>query len=125
MNNIKIKKGDVILIIALLLLSLVIWLCITNLSKDGERVVIEQDGNVIASLNIDDNAVRNIYSDGILTNTVTVKDGKAYMSYADCKDKICKNHTPISKSGESIICLPNKRSVSVVGDDNSVDGVAR
>ena len=61
MNNIKIKKGDVILVIALFLLSLVIWLCITNLSKDGEQVVIEQDGNVIASLNINDNAVRNIY----------------------------------------------------------------
>lgn len=45
------------------------------------------------------------------------------MIYADCKDKICKNHKEISKSNESIICLPNKVEVTVISDKSEdVDG---
>lgn len=48
------------------------------------------------------------------------------MEYADCPDQICVKHAEISKSGSSIVCLPNKVVITVHGDKNSMpDGVAR
>ena len=58
-------------------------------------------------------------------NTVVVKNHAVSVSYADCPDKICKNHKSISKSGETIVCLPNKVTVTVEGGENEIDGVAK
>ena len=47
------------------------------------------------------------------TNTLVIKDGVADMIFADCPDQICVKHSPISKVGETIICLPNKVVVTI------------
>ena len=58
------------------------------------------------------------------TNQLTIKDGKAKMIHADCPDQLCVNQKAISKDGESIICLPNKVVITIVGGDESeVDAV--
>ncbi len=46
-------------------------------------------------------------------NTLVINGRTADMVYADCKDRVCVNHTPISKIGETIICLPNKVVVTI------------
>lgn len=47
------------------------------------------------------------------TNTLVIKEGAVDMIYADCPDQICVKHDPISKAGETIICLPNKVVVTI------------
>ena len=96
-------------------------------SKSGDRVLIEQNSAQIAVLDLNKDCVYNVYNDnGDICNTVQIKNGKVKMIYADCKDKICKNHKEISKSNESIICLPNKVEVTVISDKGEdVDGVAK
>lgn len=47
------------------------------------------------------------------TNILVIKDGAADMISADCPDQICVKHNPISKAGETIICLPNKVVVTI------------
>ena len=86
-------------------------------SKSGDRVLVEQNSAQIAVLDLNKDCVYNVYNDnGDICNTVQIKNGKVKMIYADCKDKICKNHKEISKSNESIICLPNKVEVTVISD---------
>ncbi|MDD3570405.1 MAG: NusG domain II-containing protein [Lachnospiraceae bacterium] len=59
-------------------------------------------------------------------NIVVVKDGKAEIIDADCPDKICVNHKPISFRKESITCLPHKVVVEIEGgNENSVDAVVQ
>ena len=41
---------------------------------------------------------------------------EVYMEKANCKDLICVKHKPISKNGESIICLPNQVYIEVISD---------
>lgn len=54
-----------------------------------------------------------------------IKDGKADITEADCPDKVCVKQKPISKAGESLVCLPNKIIITVVeGEENELDGVA-
>ena len=79
--------------------------------------MVEQNSAQIAVLDLNKDCVYNVYNDnGDICNTVQIKNGKVKMIYADCKDKICKNHKEISKSNESIICLPNKVEVTVISD---------
>lgn len=48
------------------------------------------------------------------TNVLVIKDGMAYVKEADCKNQVCVNSRPISKNGETIVCLPHKFVVSIV-----------
>ena len=59
------------------------------------------------------------------TNILTIKNGKAKMTDADCPDQLCVHQKAASKNHESIICLPNKVVVEVDGSEESeFDAVA-
>ena len=46
-------------------------------------------------------------------NTIEIKNGKADITAATCKNQICVKHKKIEKKGESIVCLPNKVIVEI------------
>ena len=124
MEKFRIKKADIIIIAAVLCAAAVLLLCLNLFAGHGNVAVIEQDGAVIAELPLDEDATFEVKADGKVTNTVEIKDGRVSVTKADCPDKICKNHRPVSKNGESIICLPNKVVITVKGSGEKVDGVA-
>jgi len=59
------------------------------------------------------------------TNTLVIQDGCAWVEHASCPDKICEKQGKISKSGETVTCLPNRVMVTVVGDDPALDGIVK
>lgn len=116
------KKGDIVLIFAALLLCAALFLCINVFNKNyGEFVQIEVGGNVEAVLPINKDASYDVMNSGKITNTVKIENGAVSVSYADCKDQICAEHKKISKVNESIICLPNKVVVTVISADGAED----
>lgn len=121
------KKGDILLIAAVILLSAILFLCLYVFNhNEGSFVRIEADGIVEAELPLNEDAIYNIEKAGGITNVVVIKDGYVSVSEADCPDKICVNHKKINKTGESIICLPNKVIVTVESNHgNETDGVVR
>ena len=46
------------------------------------------------------------------------------MIEADCPDLICVHHKPISRQGESIVCLPHKVIVEVTGEESAQEDEA-
>ena len=52
-------------------------------------------------------------------NLISVTDGTVMMEEADCKDQICVHHKPVSSVGESIICLPHRLVVEIIGDNHA------
>ena len=54
-------------------------------------------------------------------NILVIEDGRAYLSDANCPDKLCVHQGKISRTGEVITCLPNKLTVTVFGAEESVD----
>ena len=51
-----------------------------------------------------------------------ISDGTVDVTGADCPDKICVDHRIISKTGESIVCLPNRVVITIAaGDDTAAD----
>ena len=105
-------RNDIILIVALVLIVAVAAVFVFVLSKPGDTVVVTVDGKVYGeySLSVDrEIGIEN--GDGF--NVLVIKDGKAFIASASCPDGVCSSHRPVSRDGESIICLPNKVVVEI------------
>lgn len=104
----KLKRFDIILIGFLLFASLVLFTLFGTIKRKGKRVVIKQNDTVVYSgLLSKDGEV------SLKRNTVKIENGVVFMKSADCKNQICVKTGKISKSGETIICLPNKVIVEI------------
>ncbi len=115
------KKNDWILIIAVLAAALIfLGIHFMRPSQGDAMAVVTIDGGTFGSWPLSKDHTVEI-GDG---NRLVIKDGKADMVWADCPDKLCVNQKAISREGESIICLPNKVVVSIVGgEEGEVDSV--
>ncbi len=127
------KKNDVILIISLIIIAAILMVAINLfVKKDGAYAVITMDGKELASLALNKDSEYTITEDMELgngsdasINVIAVESGKVYMKSADCPDRICVNTGKISKTGETIVCLPHKIVIEIKGNDIEVDGVAQ
>lgn len=117
---IKKHKIDIIVISSLLLISIAVLLVTQLTRKDGAYVEIKIDGKVVAEISLEDDGV---YTLNHGTNELTIKGGVAYMTDSDCPDHTCENTGKVKYVGETIVCLPNKVHITVIGpkDDTSVD----
>ena len=100
------KKGDFIVIGALCAVAAIIFLILNLLSKPSVTVTVSQNNKIVYEGKIDEDKQIKLES-----NTVVIKNGEVFMKEATCKNQICVKHKKISKSGESIVCLPNRVTV--------------
>ena len=120
----KIKKGDIIISLALLLLSLLMSFGISNSKPktSGKILRVEQNSKLYGEYPLDiDREV--VFDDGVHFNKIVIKYGKAYMDEANCRDQICTHMKEISMNGETIICLPNRVFLEVVDPENENDDI--
>lgn len=103
------RKGDIALI-TVAVISLVLWLIP---KPQGGRVIISVNGEVYREVSLDENLVIPIETE-YGKNTVVIEKGEVFVTDADCPDGLCEKGG-ISKNGESIVCLPNRLSVTVEG----------
>ena len=112
------KKRDIILILSVLIVAAALFLVVEMTKKDGAGVVVKVDGNKIAEYSLSENATYELNGG---TNILVIENGKAYLSDANCPDKLCVHQGKISRTGEVITCLPNKLTVTVFGAEESLD----
>ena len=122
--NMKNHKRDLILIGILLLTALILFL----LFKDKQRnepdavAVVTVDGTEIARYPLSRNGTF-VLNEG--SNTLVIENGEAWVSEANCPDKLCMGFGKISKNGEIIVCLPNRLIVMIEGGEASgIDAIA-
>lgn len=116
----KFTRKDFLVLFIIALVGLVIGGFIIVTSKSGENVVVKVDAEVIKTLPLGMDTVYEIKTKAG-TNTLTIKDHKAYMSYATCPDKLCMKMGRIDKSGQSVVCLPNRVIIQIEGGDYEID----
>jgi len=121
------KTGDKIVIL-IIVLSLVFGFVINRYNQKSETryLLILSDGQVYLKTPLYDTAPKTTYfvksSEGYLY--VEVNKGKVRVIDSTCKDKLCIKQGEISKVGETIICLPNRISISIVGGNSNVDSIS-
>ena len=108
------RRNDIVFILALAIICASVGLAFFLLRGEGDTVTVTVDGNTFGTYSLsDDVTVEITNADGVCTNILVIKDGKAYVSFADCPDGICVDHKPVSREGESIVCLPNRVVITV------------
>ncbi len=114
-QGLNIRKTDIILILVLLAGG-IFFLLRTRMSPGGDTVVIRVDNEAIASFPLKENRTYTV-SNELGTNTIVIEDGMAYVTCADCPDRICESMGKISKPGEVIVCLPHRLIVEVTDEE--------
>ena len=115
------SRWDLILGATLLLFALAAYLLAGLYSREGSRVVIRVDKEVFGIYDLTVDKTVPVTGEGF-SNILVIRDGKADMTEADCPDRICVKHRPVSRVGETIVCLPHKVVVEVIGEGDSPDG---
>ena len=110
-------RNDLIFIIAILAVVAVGAAALFLLRGEGSAVRVEVDGTVMGTypLSVDREVEIITGENGEELNLLVIENGKATVTTATCPDGICAAHRPISREGESIICLPHKVVITVIG----------
>ncbi len=106
------KKADIILLIAIVVVCAVILGVLNANSSSGNSVRIMVDGELVEELEIKKEQQYRV-STAMGENIVVIEGEEVYVLEADCPDKVCVRHKPIKKVGETIICLPHKLVVEI------------
>lgn len=121
-KNAAFKRGDLYLLVGCLLAALVccgLWL---GLRRDGGAVVVEQEGQETAWYALsEDRTVRIEGERGY--NLLVIQGGEAWLSEADCPTQLCVKTGKIRYAGQSIVCLPHRLAVRIVGGASALDAV--
>ena len=109
--------ADIILVLVLLIVGLSVFIII-ELSRDaGDCVRVYSNGEFIGEYSLSEDGE---YSLNGGTNVLIIENGNAYMSHADCPDHLCIKQGDISRTGEKIVCLPNRLSIEVFGTGEEI-----
>ena len=112
------KKRDIILIASILAIAIAFFLIVELTKEEGAGVVVKVDGVEVAEYSLSKNGTYPLNGG---TNILVIENGKAYLTDANCPDKLCVHQGKIGRTGEVITCLPNKLTVTVFGAEESVD----
>ena len=102
----------------LLFAALLFLLCYP--ATHGTEVVVSVDGVVVARYPLSQPQTVSILGVGG-ENLLVIANGTASVTDADCPDRLCCRYPNISRVGETIVCLPHRLVVQIVGD-SEVDG---
>ena len=90
--------------------------------SEGAFVKIYQNDRLVAEFPLDADTEYRYEHDG-LYNVIVIRDGTVRVSEANCPDRTCTHFLPISKDGQTIVCLPSGLKLVISGGEApDVDG---
>ena len=112
-------------ILAVLVLAVVAsgaWIFFGKSSADNPRVVIEVDGEVYASYDMDEvKGIIPISTPNGGENRLWVQEDLVFMDEANCPDQTCVKQGVIKDGTVPIVCLPHKVIVRIEGGESGLD----
>ena len=109
---------DIILIAVILAVAVVLLIVTGSHGTEGSYVSVMLQNDEIARYSLSNDGIYTINGG---TNTIEIKDGKVRMIEAQCPNHLCVHQGWIGLEGQSIVCLPNKVTVSVCGTGDGPD----
>lgn len=91
-------------------------------ADDGATVKISVNGKEYGTYSLSEDRTVEIKENGHI-NKIIIKDGFASMDYSDCKNQLCVRAGKISRSNQTLVCLPNKVMVEITGGEEEFDAV--
>lgn len=119
-NDQLVKPSDIIFTILIIAAAVVAWFIVVS-GNSGQTAVFRQNGEIIAQLPLNEDTEYEISGD--YTNLFEIKDGHVRVIHTDCPNKQCEKSGSISASGASIVCAPNRVSVTIDETGGSIDAI--
>lgn len=120
----KIKICDLIFIAILIMIVIISSILIFAINSkeigNNAKVYIEVNGSQHSVVPLSEDTEINIENVG----TVIIEDSKVRIENALCNDKVCEHMGEISKSYQSIICLPNRTIIKIISNSEEFDDIA-
>ncbi len=121
------KKNDLVLIVVIAVAIVIMYMASVYFigDNDGAKVAVYLEKEVIDVLPLYEDAEKT-YSSEYGENTILIKGGKLRVVHSNCRNQICVDTMEISKTGETIVCLPNHFYVEIIGgEENEIDAIAK
>ena len=119
MDKSMIKK-DILFLVCVISLALIVWGIYAYCNQNGaDTVFVIQDGKQVGAYPLEEDKIVIVTWGEDEYNLLMISDGTAFISDADCPDKLCVKQNPISGNGESIICLPHKLVIRIAAKEES------
>ncbi len=112
------KKGD-ILVSFLIILTTALSFCFFTSGKDaGElTLIIKVDSEIYKEIKLSDNYNKLVEINSPFGyNKISIDGNRVKMIEAGCKDSLCLKEKEISRPFESIVCLPHRLIVYLIGE---------
>ncbi len=114
------RKGDIAVVLVILVVAAAFWLYQAKQS-DKLEAVITVDGKTVETIDLSSvDGKRIIELDTEPEVVIAVEKGAIYFEEAECDDKLCINCGKLSRKGDTAVCLPAKTVVTVSGSDVDV-----
>lgn len=118
-------RNDIILVAVIAIIAAAGLLFFGMNKEAGSYVAVNVDGEqtAIYPLSVDTEVTVTTGENNEDINVLTIKDGKAYVSEANCPDGICAETRAAQYVGETIVCLPHKVVFEIVaeGEEPEID----
>ena len=116
-------RNDGILAAVIVIIAVAVLLFMKLTKVQGNSAVVKIDGVETQRFSLEENIEYEIKTgkNDENYNVLVIKDGKASIVDADCPDGICEDYRPVSYVGETIICLPHKVVIEIVGDNTDME----
>jgi len=119
---ITLKKGDLLIILFLIIAGLTWFLRGSIWPDTGDNfAIIEVDGEHYKTISMNEDSQYKINFPDNKYIELSIENQKIWISEetVECPQKICIKTGEISKPGESIVCLPNKTVIYIEGSSKS------
>lgn len=123
----KLKRGDIVLIIFLSVFALVLswYISFVSTGSSGDYVSVQVNGQEIKQIQFSDEMIGKTFE--IKTefgrNVLEIGDKTVRVIEADCPDKLDVKQGEISQPGQVIVCLPNRLLVEYKAKNLSNDEI--
>ncbi len=117
-----IKIADIILVAFLTIFAIFGVFIINSVFGGGDYVLITINGEKLKTISLSESGEYEIKAMNNF-NKIKIIDGKVKMLEANCPDKYCVKHKPISNSNETITCLPNKVVIEIIKKTSDAEGL--
>ncbi len=107
---------DLLLVAGVVTLAVfLIMSAVAKASGPGRTAVVEVNGREVMRISLQED--RDYTVEGFRGKTyISVSNGEVRVTDSDCPDKLCVKMGEISQADASIVCLPNRVVVRVIGN---------
>lgn len=116
-EKLTLRPADMILFLAIAALAAIAFSVLFFIYEAGGYAEIYVDGEMMGRYPLSEDAEITVPAEGGY-NVIVIKDGKADVTDADCPDGTCVRSRAVGGVGETIVCLPHKMTVRIVGKES-------